>query len=401
MPFLHGVKVVQDDSGARATETVSTAEVGILIAPQVADNTVFPINEPVRIEGSLAKIAQLPPSLSRTYLERIFKYHAADVCVMRVPYSADPDTQMSHFVGSAANFSGAHGFLRSQSHIGIKPRLLLAPGYTSQRPGNAANPVVGNLALIAEKLRALVYADAPADSITAAQTWRADFNQKRVYAWSPMVKVWDAVTSTYVDQVVTPSIVGMQVYLDHKQGYWHSPSNKELSDIGGTSRPIDFRMGDPTSEAQLLNDAHLNTVINFNGWRSWGNRTLENADSNWYHATAVRIFDVLADTIEKALFPFVDRPMQVAWLRSIAETGNAWIAEAVRLGALAGGSMWFDKQDNPALNLGLGRLRTRLDYAPTPPIEGIEVTAQRNSIYYDYLFEDVLAEINRSRQLAA
>ena len=51
--FLHGVEVVQIDNGARPIQTVRSSVIGVIGTAPEADASVFPVNTPVLIAGSL------------------------------------------------------------------------------------------------------------------------------------------------------------------------------------------------------------------------------------------------------------------------------------------------------------------------------------------------------------
>jgi uncharacterized protein len=475
--FLHGAEVINIDNGPRPIQTVKTSVVGIIGTAPLADATKFPLNTPVLIPGSQAMLAFL--GLTGTLpdaIRRIFTYAGAAIVVVRVLDNADINLQLSNLIGNAGLYTGINAFLRAKSLVGVTPKLLLAPGFTSQRPvgvnaitvgvggtgyttaptvvltggggtGAAAtavltagvvtsialtaggvgytsapvisftggggtgatatatilalaNPVMTGLNIIAGKLKAMVYGDAPADTNANALLWKADFNSRRIYPWAPLVKVWDTTTSAYIDKPCSPSIVGAQVWLDNNKGFWWSPSNKELTDIGGVSRPIEFRMGDPDCEANILNEARINTVINYDGWRSWGNRTCD-TDANWVFASSVRIADAIDESILAAARPWIDQPLRPALITDIVESGNAYLRILAREGAIVGGKMWIDPDRNSTSELAAGQLHVEYDREPASPLERLTYGAQRNQTYYATLIQDVLSEINRASALAA
>ena len=396
--------------------------------------------------------------------------------VVRVADNADINVQLSNLIGNVGTYTGVNAFLRAKSTLGLTPKMLLAPGFTAQRPVGVsavnvttggsgyttpptvafssgggtgasatavvaagvvtgfinlvggvgytsaptisftggggsgavatsdilalANPVVLSLVGIATRLKAMIYPDAPADSNANALLWRNDYNSRRIYPWAPMVKVWDTATSAYIDRPTSPSIVGAQVWLDNNKGFWWSPSNQELTDIGGVSRPIEFRMGDPDCEANILNEAHINTVINYDGWRSWGNRTCD-TDANWVFASSVRIADAIDESILAAARPWIDQPLRPALITDIVESGNAYLRILAREGAIVGGKMWIDADRNTPSELAMGQLHVEYDREPASPLERLTYGAHRNQTYYATLIQDVLSEINRASALAA
>lgn len=184
LTYLHGAEVMQIDSGPRPIETVRTAPVGIIGTAPDADPDVFPLDQPVLIPGMQSMLADL--GVNGTIpkaLARVFHYAGAMVSVTRVAESNDIDTQLSNIVGSAGTYTGLHSLLRAEAEHGVKPKLIMMPGFTAQRPGSLANPAVTTAIGIAEKLKAMVYASAPADTDAHAVAWQADFSSKRLYAW--------------------------------------------------------------------------------------------------------------------------------------------------------------------------------------------------------------------------
>lgn len=399
--FLHGAEIIQLDDGPRPIQTVRMSTVGIIGTAPAADAAKFPLNTPVMIYGSASVLATL--GLTGTLpdaIRRIFHYAGALICVVRVADNVDIDTQLSNLVGSAGTFTGVHAFLRAKSTLGFAPRLLLAPGFTTQRPTSLANPVMTALLGVANKLKAMIYADAPSTTSADAHTWRDDWTSDRIYAFAPMVKVWDSVGAVYVDKPASPSIVGTQVWLDNNKGFHYSPSNKVLTDIGGVSRPIDFTMGDPDCEANVLNEDHINTIIHEGGWRSWGNRTTS-IDTNWIFASSRRIADAIDDSILAAALPWIDEPLRPAIITSIVESVNGYLRVLQREGAIVGGKAWFDPDRNTAAELKLGHLHVEYDREPAAPIERLTYGARRNQTYYSTLVQDVMSEISRASALAA
>lgn len=401
LTYLHGAEVIQVDDGPRPVRTVKTSVVGIIGTAPGADAAVFPLGLTL-IPGSQSMLASL--GLTGTLpkaLERMYRYAAPLVAVMRIEDNANIDTLLSNAVGSAGTYTGVHAFLRCQSLLGVKPKIFLAPGLTSQRPGNAANPVVSALISVADKLKGMIYADGPSDSNAAALTWRNDINSRRVMPWVPMVKSWDTTTSTYIDQPVSPTIVGSRVWCDNNLGFWYSVSNKILSDVGGASRPIEFRMGDPDAEANFLNENHLNTVINHDaGWRSWGNRVCE-TDPLWVFESSVRVCDAIDESVIGAAMPWIDKPIRPAIVTSLLEGGNRYMRELTAEGAILGGKMWIEPDRNQPAVIQLGRLRFEYDREPASPLEHLIYGAHRNSQYHSLLIQDVLSEANRAQALAS
>jgi phage tail sheath protein FI len=128
---------------------------------------------------------------------------------------------------------------------------------------------------------------------------------------------------------------GIQAGVDNDQGFWVSVSNKPINGIIGTSRAIDFAMGDTTSEANLLNAGNVATIINEDGYRTWGSRTLS-SDSRYAFANVARIADILAQTVQDNHLWAVDKNITRGYLAAVSDGVNAYMRTLISLGALTG-----------------------------------------------------------------
>jgi phage tail sheath protein FI len=145
-PFVHGVTVTISDNGAQPISVASTSVIGLIGTAPNADPTVFPLNTPVLVAGSQLKAASLTALSTGTdngtlpdAVASIFSQSLAVIVVIRVAEGptgyADPETLANILGGvNATNgqFEGMQGFLASQSITGVKPRILIAPGFTHQ-----------------------------------------------------------------------------------------------------------------------------------------------------------------------------------------------------------------------------------------------------------------------------
>ena len=57
---------------------------------------------------------------------------------------------------------------------------------------------------------------------------------------------------------------------DATQGFWTPVGNKQLEGVLGLAVPVDFEMGNATSGAQTRINAGTMTVVNYGGFRTWG-----------------------------------------------------------------------------------------------------------------------------------
>lgn len=235
MAFLHGVEVIEVDTGARSIRTVRSGVIGIVGTAPDADAAAFPINTPVLIAGSRTEAAKLDAvgdgkGTLPAALDGIFDQIGAVVIVVRVEEGADEDATLANVAGgvnaATGNYEGVHALAGAESVVGHTPRILIAPGWTHQRPTSAANPVVSELEGIAARLRAIIVADGPNTTDDEAQTYAGDWGTSgRVYVVDPWVKVLDGDGAV----VVEPSsarIAGVIARTDNDAGFWHSPPTR-------------------------------------------------------------------------------------------------------------------------------------------------------------------------------
>ncbi|MGX9855770.1 phage tail sheath subtilisin-like domain-containing protein [Limimaricola variabilis] len=392
MTFLHGVEVLEVDSGARPIRTVRTGVIGIVGTAPGADATEFPLNTPVLVAGSRAKAAKLDldgtggGSLPAA-LDGILDQIGAVCIVVRVDEGADEDATLANVVGGVnggtGQFEGVHALLGAEAVVGFAPKILCAPGWTHQRPTAAANPVVAELEGIANRLRAIIVADGPNTTDADAQTYAGDWGSSgRVYVVDPWVTVLDGDGNT-VSEPASARVAGVIARTDADRGFWHSPSNKGIFGIMGTSRPVDFKLGDSASRANLLNENDVTTIIRQDGFRLWGNR-VPTADPKWQFLSVRRIADTLHESIQRAHLWAVDRNITKTYLEDVADGVNGYIRTLIERGALLGGECYADPDLNTAASIQEGKVYFNLRFTPPYPAEHITF---RSHLVDDYITE--------------
>jgi len=218
----------------------------------------FPLNTPVLVAGNRGAVADLgADGTLAAALDGIFDQIGAVVIVVRVEEGADEPGTIANVVGGVSavdgSFEGVHALAGAESVVGFAPRILCAPGFTHQRTGGAANPVVAELLGIAERLRAVIIADGPNTTDEDAITYREDWGSDRLYVVDPWVRIL-ASDGSVVAEPPSARVAGLLAKIDNDQGFWWSPSNQVINGIVGTARPVDFKLGDANSRANLLNE---------------------------------------------------------------------------------------------------------------------------------------------------
>lgn len=390
--FLHGVEVIEIDAGPRPIQTVKSSVIGIVGTAPDADPAAFPLNTPVLVAGSRKEAAGLDTTGNSAgtlpqAMDGIFDQVGAVVVVVRVDVGANETETMANVVGgvnaATGNFEGVHALVGAESVIGFSPRILIAPGFTHQRPSNLANPVVAELQGIADRMRACIIMDGPNTTDTDAYTAAGDFGSSRIYLVDPWHKVM--VGSTITDVPPSARVAGLIAKTDNETGFWASPSNHLISGIIGTSRPVDFKLGDANARANLLNENKVATTIRQNGYRLWGNRTLT-ADTKWVFLNVRRTADIINDSLLRAHLWAVDRGITKTYVEDVTEGVNAYLRDLVALGAILGGKCWADPDLNSAANIQLGKVYFNFDFTPVYPAEHITFQSHLVNDYIQEVF---------------
>ncbi len=283
-------------------------------------------------------------------------------------------------VTDAEVVAAAAKFVEAESVTGSKPRILIAPGYsehvtrlTPNGPPSAA-PVTSGLIATAERLRAVIVADGPNTTQADALAYRGLLSSRRVYVVDPGVKVPLAAGGSE-DAPASARVAGLIVRNDRERGYWSSPSNRQVLGIAGTSRAVDFTLGDENSSANLLNAGEVATIIRYDGYRLWGNRTTSN-DPKWAFLGVVRTADVINESLLRAHLWAVDRNLTKTYTEDVVESVNDFLRRLIAQGAILSGRCWPDPALNTDLARDAGRVYFDFEFDPPAPAERITFRSQ-------------------------
>jgi len=383
--FLHGVEVAEISSGPRTIRTTKSSVIGLIGTAPDADNTIFPLNKPVLIVGSRREAAKLGETGTLPMaINGIFDQIGAMVIVIRVEAGEDEAETIANIIGGVdaqtGDYKGVQAFLSAESIVHSAPRILIAPGFTHQRPNNQTNPVISSMLAIADRLRAVIIADGPNTNDQDAITWRKDCGHARVYVVDPWVKIF-----TDHEEVVPPSpyVAGLIARSDNENGFWWSPSNQEIYGIVGTARPVDFTLGDANCRANFLNENEVTTIIHQEGYRLWGNRSCA-SDPKWAFLSVRRTADLINDSLLRAHLWAVDRNITRTYLDDVVESVNSYLAHLKALGAILGGQCYPDPELNTPANIAQGKVYFDFDFTPPYPAERIVF---RSHLINDYIKE--------------
>ncbi|OYW52248.1 MAG: phage tail protein [Hyphomicrobium sp. 32-62-53] len=146
-----GISITRIDNEPRPAVWSDMAVVGIVGTAPDADASVFPLNTPVFMysddrtkylglgtDGTIADALNLINA-------QLGEFQVAAKCVIvRIAEGADVNATITNIVGDSVAKTGIHAFVEAGPLLGVIPRLICAPGFTSQRDTGVSAITVAN-----------------------------------------------------------------------------------------------------------------------------------------------------------------------------------------------------------------------------------------------------------------
>ena len=365
--YHHGVRVHELNEGTRPIRTVSTAVIGLIATGSDADTTAFPLDKPVLITNIQAAIgnAGTQGTLARS-LQAIVDQTNAVVVVVRVDQKTDEAEQTTAVIGGTVNgkYTGMKALLTAEQHLGVKPRILGAPGLDTAA-------VTASLGGIAEKLRAFNYVSAHGcETKEEAVAYRDAIGSRETMIIWPDFLGWDTVTSSTKTFEASARALGLRAKIDNDIGWHKTLSNVPVNGVTGISKDVFWQLQSMDTDAGYLNSNEVTTLIQSSGLRFWGSRTCTD-DPLFAFENSTRTAQVLADTMAEGHMWAVEKPLHPSLARDIVEGINAKFRDLKTQGYIIDGECWFDDSVNSKETLKSGRLILDYDYTPVPPLEDL------------------------------
>jgi len=328
----------------------------------------FPLNTPVLITdisgaiGDAGDSGTLPDAL-----DAIGDQVNTPIVLVRVEEGVDEAEQDTNVIGTttaAGKKTGLQALLAAEQNLGVKPRIIGAPGLDSEN-------VTAEAIVIAQKLRAFVYASCwNCATIEEAILYRNGFGARELMLIWPDFVAFDVNTGTVDSAQAVARALGLRAKIDQTIGWHKTLSNVAVNGVTGIDKDVHWDLQDPNTDAGLLNANEVTTLIQREGFRFWGSRTCS-SDPLFAFENYARTAQILADTIAEGHMWAVDKPTHPSLARDILEGIRAKFRELKNLGLIYDGDAWLDPEINTEDTLKAGKLYIDYDYTPVPPLENL------------------------------
>lgn len=150
MALVVGIQHLRDGVEPQAVLGADMSVLGIVGTAPSADAQLFPLNTPVEVRtndttlraalGASGTIVDALAGISA----QLTQTGAAKCVVVRVTEGETAAATIVNLVGSEANGTGIWALLDAPEDLGITPRIVIVPGFTSQQLQGIADPVIAN-----------------------------------------------------------------------------------------------------------------------------------------------------------------------------------------------------------------------------------------------------------------
>lgn len=404
-----GISITRIDNEPRPAVWSDMSVVGIIGTAEDADAQVFPEDTPVFIySDDAAKLTALGDA--GTLKDAVTLLHsqlgafnaAAKVVIVRVAEGVDVDATIVNIVGNGTT-TGVKAFLAAGPELGVIPRLLIAPGFTSQRTAPAANAVCAALPSVCEALLAHAIVDGPATTQGDAIDWRETISSMRLIPVEPGVSV--ASGAGVVTQPLSPAVAGLAVRRDHeKQGRpFHSWANQPIQGIVGPSRFINFSLTDGATEGQTLlannigvllrGEMGVETAVAGGGFVFVGT---DNAgdDPLWQFYNVTRGRDYIHLMLLRTLRFYLGKfNLTGQAIQAVVNTMNTELRNLKADGAILGYEVKFTRGQNSDSELRSGKFTVNFAAEEAPVLRYLGIQSARYRPALDALLSDLLVQV--------
>lgn len=259
----------------------------------------------------------------------------------------------------------------------MTPGLLLAPGWSH----NAS--VAATLAAKCNEINGVFTCECLIDISTENAKKYTDVKKEKddiaciskhaILCW-PMVEAMGK--AFYYSSVLAACIAHADINNDDVPSL--SPSNIKMPVSGAVIKDGTEVLLDQT-QANDLNAVGVVTVLNSNGWRSWGNNTAcypDNIDPKDRWIACRRFFSWHGNSFIHLYCERVDNPANYRLIEALVDDENVRGNSLVAQGKAAGVRIEYNSDENPASQVINGKVKFHQYLAPYTPAEYIENTLE-------------------------
>lgn len=344
-------------------------------------NDPFPLNTPVALSASeVGKIGQLGAGGTLPWVMNIIGRFGGFLCiVVRVAEGASESQTLTNIMGSSSSGNGIWALLKSQTVTGYSPRIIGMPGFSQELA--AANEMIN----VTERLNGYCYID-PENNVSydEAINYRRSFGTEfgmMLHTW------WRELTDngSEIHRPFSAYALGLRAQCDNKNGWHTTMSNNSVIGGLGPVISVDFKLNDPNTTANRLNENHITTVVNTgSGYVAWGARSLtddaKKVFENWGRAKGI-IYDSLVQAHQWA----VDRNVTTTYVDDVRESVQNYLMRLKAGNYIIDGECWADDELNTNDSIALGHVYWDFDYMVPPPAETLNFVSHPQN--FDYLAE--------------
>lgn len=145
-----GLSINRIDNEPRPAIVTDMSIVGLVFTAPDANASIFPVDTPVLFySDDAAKIAAMGatgtgPIAVELINQQLGEFQAAATIVgVRVTEGADAAATIANLRGSINSRTGMYALLNAGAELGVTPRLICVPGYTSQPSGGVGTVTIG------------------------------------------------------------------------------------------------------------------------------------------------------------------------------------------------------------------------------------------------------------------
>ena len=404
-----GISITRIDNEPRPAVWSDMSVVGLIGTAPAADATAFPADTPVFMYSddavkrtALGNSGTIPEALTLINAQLGEFQVAAKVVIVRVAEGDTVAETIANIVGDGIA-TGLEAFVHAGPTLGVIPRLICAPGFTSQRNGTDANAVCAALPALCAKLLAHAVVDGPATTEQAALDWRETLSSSRLIPVDPAVRVMNGTEVAVVP--LSPAVIGIGVRRDHeKQGRpFHSWANQPVQGIVGPSRPINFSLTDGATEGQrmlshnlgvlLRGEMGVETAIASGGFVFVGT---DNAgeDDLWRFYNVTRGRDYIHLMFLRTLRFYLGRfNITGQTVQAVLNTIGFALRDLKADGDILGYEVKFTRDQNSPEELRQGRFTVNFAAEEAPVLRYLGIQSARYRPALDALLDDLLAQV--------